>query len=148
MSIDMGFGVVQFDDMRPDGGGWASADGGRARRIGGIGDLQSDVIWWTNIDDKTFFLSGCHSNLRLRHDEYLKTRMPHLLEELGIQEVSMSPAQSTQILSEIFCRVMKIADDEFGVQLRNRTLADDLRALLLPPDRRISEGVDAAAKHC
>src|SRR5207249_467763 len=40
--------------------GWASIDGGPARRINSLNELPSGVLWYTNLKNNDFFLAQLH----------------------------------------------------------------------------------------
>ena len=47
----MEFGCVLFEmpDNGGDGSGWASIEGGKPFRVGGVQDLAQNIRWWTNL---------------------------------------------------------------------------------------------------
>lgn len=141
------YGAVIFDDeVRPQTG-WASVRGQRAFRIKGPGDLASDVFWWTNLPTATFVKYGQLGNQKLKRDDYLKTTMPQLHQELGLIISRMPISQIVEITSEIFDRVMRMAQKNYGlIHPSELTLTEDLYDLLIREDKSITPDIDDALR--
>lgn len=139
-------GSVIFDEMRPEGG-WASMDGGDAFRIKGLCDLRSDVLWWTSLDVQTFYQSGMSRMGHMRNADFLRTTMSMLMDELGITSRFIPVNDAVKVLSEIFSRVMNLAEYNYGLEVStHQKFCDDLRYLLLPQDMPLSNEMDQACQ--
>lgn len=142
----MQYGCVQFDEDRP-GPGWASINGEPAFRIRSIGDLRTDVQWWTSLSYDVYSASGFFKHPTLRYSGYLRSEMEQIKEEFGFTARFMKVTESTEKLSEILCRVMYLANIHFGIKKSLcDTLPRDIRSVLLGPDRKISEEINHAAR--
>lgn len=148
-----GFGCVLFD-MQDDGSermapqpgkGWASANGKEAVRIHSPDDLASDIRWLTNLDRHTFYRSGAVRMKKLRESSYLKTDLGQIMRETGLAPQKLTSAKACEGLSEVFSRLMKIAQAHYDIpSIREDELASELRPLLLPADAPVSLEVDEA----
>lgn len=139
-------GCVVFDEQRPESG-WASIEGEPATRIKGLGDLRSDVLWWTSLETTNFYHSGMSRIANMRNADYLRTPMAALKDEMGITQRFIEVNKSVSILSEVFSRVMLLAEMHYGIkQSKQQKLSDDLRTVLIPKDVSISEEMDQACE--
>lgn len=142
------YGAVVFDEKdKPLMGGWASVNGGDAFRIQSTGDLASDIKWWTNIGYEVFIANGGLQKPWLKRSDYFLTDMGQTIKELGLSPRFIQPARAVEILSEMFARVMRLAEEKYGIQSSVvPTLADELYSILLPEDRTISLEIDKASR--
>lgn len=141
------YGAVVFDDDSRPSPGWASIQGKPAFRIRGTGDLQSDVYWWCNLATPVFIKYGTLANAKLKRSDYLKPNMTQLHQELGLVTVRMPAARITEITSEIFDRVMRMAHRHYGlVKPFDLTLASDLYDVLVREDKHITPEIDEALR--
>lgn len=148
-----GFGCVLFD-MQDDGSermtpqpgkGWASANGKEAVRIHSPDDLASDIRWLTNLDRHTFYRSGAVRMKKLRESSYLKTDLGQIMRETGLAPQKLTSAKACEGLSEVFARLMKIAQAHYEIpSIREDEFFAELRPLLLPADAPVSLEVDEA----
>lgn len=77
------YGAVIFDDEVAHGAGWACVAGDDPIRICGTHELQSDVVWVTNLDYNTSRISGLQGS-RFRRSNYLLHDLTRLCNEIGI----------------------------------------------------------------
>lgn len=148
--VPIRFGAVLFDTNAPESG-WASVEGKSAYRIQGVGDLDSDVRWWSSLTYQDFFgVSGLPQTI-LKRSDYLKTDMQQLMKELGLESRFVTPAESVEVLSEIFNRVMRLARDFYGIGgngFAALTLWEELAPHLMGDDVSISSEMDNASARC
>ncbi|MBB3923895.1 hypothetical protein [Xanthomonas arboricola] len=151
-------GVVRFDSLDPHQGGWVSVDGEKARRINGVGALDNDTLWWSNLTFNAMFETQLHRTPYIKRTTYLTSWNPSG-EIVGQDEICLAwglltrnfPEQLiTEALSGIFSRTVRFAEQHYGLNIdrevpRYDNLADELRALLLPQkDKHLTPEVDAA----
>lgn len=137
-------GCVLFDEARPESG-WASIEGDIPFRVNGVGDLRSDVLWWTSLEYSAFYQAGLSRTNNLRNAEFLRSSMSMLREELGLTSRFLPADKAVMALSEVFSRVMNLAEQNYGLtQSSNQKFSEDLRALLIPADQPVSDVVDTA----
>lgn len=138
-------GCVIFDEARPESG-WASIDGGQAFNINGVGDLSSDVFWWTSLDVANFYHVGLGRMANMRNEEFLRGSMKQIRDELGLTPRYTPVNHAVTVLSELFSRVMNLGESHYGIKTsRHQRYCEDLRAALIPNDTPISEEMDTAA---
>lgn len=139
------YGAVIFDDDARPSAGWASVRGETAFRIRGMGDLASDVYWWTNMPSGTFIRYGGFRQTRLRKDDYLRPNMRQLHTEMGLLPVRMPAARIVEITAEVFDRVMRLAEIHHGLPRPHEPrLQDDLYPLVVKADESLGSLVDSA----
>lgn len=140
-------GAVVFDDEKRPGSGWASVRGKTAYRIRGTGDLATDVFWWTNLPAGTFMVYGGLPTTRMKRNDYLRPNMGQLHAELGLLASRMPAARIVEITSEIFERVMRLAQQHYGLpRPHDLALADDLYSHIIKEDRSITPEIDEALR--
>lgn len=114
--------------------GWASISGGPARRIQGINDLPSDVIWFTNLTYTNFFKAQLHKHPNFRNAEWLRTQFFQLVSELGVDMHSVSPHIAVSAIATIAQRVVDVAEKTYGVVPNSpRKFNDDFARMLGAP---------------
>lgn len=139
-------GCVIFDEQRPEAG-WASIEGGAAFRIKGLGDLSSNVLWWTSLQTTDFYHSGMSRIPNMRNADYLRTPMAALKDELGITDRFIEVNKAVVMLSEVFARIMLLAERHYGITFsKYQKLSDDLRYVLIPKDTSLSQEMDMACE--
>jgi len=135
-------GVVLFDDPSDPRDGWASANGGEARRVKGVHELQTGTVWLSNLTYSQFFSdTEAWRNTWLRHDAYLGVAPKAMLVEWGYDPQSSPPNFVASLCSTLFHRILSIAARllrehdplaRFPDAFQGKTLRHDL-ARLLPP---------------
>jgi hypothetical protein len=104
------FGYVSFDSDTDPEDGFASVAGGPARRISGINELPTDVIWWTNIAFDSFYKrTDAWRSPWLRHDKYLVVGPKDVLKEWGMDPKTADAMQAAPIISTFFDRIMRMS---------------------------------------
>lgn len=93
-------GVASFDSVRrPAGSGWAALWPDPAFRFRDYRDLDSRVVWWTNLPTNRFEAAGFARIPRLRRSEFFGLSMAAIACELGLTE--MSGSQRTQLMAQL-----------------------------------------------
>lgn len=116
------------------GTAWASIGGGQARRVQGIHDLPSDVIWLTNLTYTNFYKAGLHRHPNFRNAEWLRTQFYQLVAELGVDINNVPPHVTASAISTVAQRVVSVAAAQFGVQAQsNRKFNDDFAKVMGAP---------------
>jgi len=113
--------------------GWASISGGKARRISSVHDLPSDVIWYTNLDFAQFIRVGLGRHANFRNAEWLRTQFHGLIAELGIGADNLPPHEMISVLAQVAQRVVKHAQERYGVTLSHNKLNQDFSEALQVP---------------
>lgn len=131
--------------------GWASIAGGAARRIK-FHQLPSDVVWYTNLPFNAWLKSNLAKHPNFRNSEWLRTPMLQLMDELGVDESSATPAMAAEAMAALAWRICKYGKDEFGiVPTDRRKLSQDYTSTLATPTSRLSPMLyplfAAAAQH-
>jgi hypothetical protein len=134
------FGYVCFDSEADPSDGFASVNGGPARRINGINELSTDVIWLCNLGFDAFYKkSDAWRSPWLRHDKYLVVSPKDILKEWGMDPKTTDATQEAPVISEFFKRIMKMAfrlirdvDPKARMEdvFQGRFLREDLRCIL------------------
>jgi hypothetical protein len=84
---------------------------------------------------------------RMKRNDYLRPNMGQLQGELGLLTSRMSAGRIVEIVSEIFDRVMRMANMHYGLDRpQYETLADDLYGHIIKEDRPITPEIDEALK--
>ncbi|WP_454727978.1 MULTISPECIES: hypothetical protein [Cupriavidus] len=153
------YGVVLFDDAigkrrngtaRAATDGFAAIDGGRARRIKKVTELESDVKWLTNFEFADFNGNqlGRHPNLFM--SGFLRVELKLLCDELGMGPDQMAVDRAAELLSGLFGRTMRIAAQTLKVDLAaeipkgiTKTLAEFIGARF-PVTGRIDQKLNEA----
>lgn len=153
-------GVVLFDDVfrkttgarkRASTEGWASIDGGPSKRVVTIGELESDVKWWTNFDFTDFnahFL-GRHPNIFF--SGFLRTELKSIAQEIGCGVELEAADRSAQMMSTLFGRIMRLAAKTLNINLESggvgvRTLCDFISARTVSKNK-LGDELNAALQH-
>lgn len=140
-------GVVLFDDPRAPGAGWMSCravHGATAERIAGIGDVPTDLVWVTNVEQGDFYALRLHRDAHLRRANYLRVGLRQLQLELGLD--SVAPDQACMVLAGVMATVAHLAREcglEIG-QMRGESLAVLVRDYALGHVERPSQEMEAA----
>lgn len=142
----MAFGCVIFDEDKPTSG-WASIQGEPAFRINSVHDLRSDILWWTSLSYQAFNLSAIYLMPHMRCNDYLRTSMGALRDELGLSSKNVPMPLVTESLAELFSKVMFLAQQYYGLSSsRGKKLCEDLRPLIMGPDLPLGPLVDRASE--
>ena len=107
------FGCVIFDDVNEPSSGWASKKGRFAKRIRTIGDLDSDVVWVSNLNWQQLFQNNLHRNPKIKRENFFRLEMLQLASELGLKP-SEQPKKAVEVMSEIFDRTMMFSENYYG----------------------------------
>lgn len=107
-------GVVLFDAMNHQNSGWASVAGEAARKVLGTRELASSAVWLTNLDFEQFQVSGLSRNHRFRRQNYLRSPLSSIADDLGFNGATTSAtapnaAQCASALSDVFSRVIRVS---------------------------------------
>ena len=73
------FGCVFFDDVQKHTTGFCSYNGERAKRIRGTQDLDSDIVWLTNLEYDLMWYSGFSSHARFRRADFLRQNINKII---------------------------------------------------------------------
>lgn len=146
------FGCVMFDlsdnngKLTPlPGSGWASVEGSQAYRIKNTGDLSNDVIWITNLNQETLWKTKAVKENKLKYSGYLRTDLGQIMKELGLLLNKYKITEITEVLSQIFNKVMRLAIEFYNIKsFSQKDLYSEIRNSLFPEDKNISNYVDEA----
>jgi len=127
------FGAVFFDDPENPEEAWATIHGNEPERVGGTGDLPSDVIWVSNVDWNSAMQSGLISHPNIKISTFFRSDIKTLSREFGFNEDKN--VEASQHFAEIFDRVVRLLIKHYNVTKLESTLKDSMRPTLLSPDR-------------
>lgn len=96
----MDVGVILFDDPEYAEEGWASIAGGEATRINGSGELDSKVLWVSNLTFPNWRRLNFSNSANVTHAQFFKTAPAQIKKELGIE----SDDRLAELSSEIYTR--------------------------------------------
>ena len=140
MSLHKKFGCIIFDDPKEPEAGWAAIEGEDPERVDTLGDLSTNVVWWSNLNYDDFFNRSTVWKLpHLRHDKYLVTSPKDVLKEWGHKPEEVSSDFVARFCSIFFSRILnlsyKLVNEtdpslEFEDVFVNKTLREDLRILV------------------
>jgi hypothetical protein len=128
----MPYGVVLFDDVvrnvsrkrKADAtDGFASIDGAPARRIVSVNELDSNVKWLTNFEFTDFNANGLLRNPNYFFSGFLRTDLKQLADEIGAGPDQLNAREASSMLSTLFGRVMRLAEQSLGVQFVNTKMS-------------------------
>lgn len=157
----MRYGVVLFDDevrglssqkkKRSASGAFVSIDGGPARRIASVTELESNVKWLTNFGFADFNENGLGRNPNFYFSGFLRTELKAIAEEIGAGAEQMSTDKSAELLSALFGRVMHVATRTLRVELRTNSISTkglaDLIAAKTTNKNVIPDDINTALGH-
>lgn len=106
------FGVCLFDDPNNPNGGTACIKNS-VSRINRISELDTGIIWWTNINYRTFSTRRLYLQPNLRSDQLLRVPYHALLTELGL--ANEPPTVIAPILYRLINRITKYLAEQYGV---------------------------------
>lgn len=79
-------GVVCFDNYESVNAGWSSVDGSEPKRINGIGDLSSSVLWVSNLPFYYYRKLNLIRNPNIYDQQFFRTSLKLLGSELGLDD--------------------------------------------------------------
>ena len=82
----MKIGVCWFDDTNIGASAWCSIAGGAARRIVGINELESDVLWVTNLDYRQYKKLNLTRTPNIVDEQFFRSKISVLAQEVGIDD--------------------------------------------------------------
>lgn len=145
----MRIGAIVFDANNIGGsdrrvvslaGGWASIGGTPARRIQGVSDLPSDVIWMTNLGYSNFRNAKLNMHANFRNDGWLRTTFNQIAEEFGLGQSTGKAKEAAEVLSLVAHRVVAYSCKELNIQVQSHARLNDDYATEMGLDRcRIPE---------
>ncbi|TAL63652.1 MAG: hypothetical protein EPN79_15980 [Burkholderiaceae bacterium] len=147
------FGVVRFDSDDANYGGWASVDGQPGYRIGSVGSLDNDTLWYTNLTFQAMHQCNLTRMPFIKRTTYLNSWLQEgqadVCRNWGLLRRNHTEQAITEALSQIFGNVMRHVAAHYDLDLRAvpmyDNLADQIRARLYPEkDPHLSPEVDAA----
>lgn len=114
----MKIGVCFFDDPKMVLSGWASIDGNESRRISGLSDLDTDVMWVLNVEYFDFKKLNLSHMPNVYDSQYFRVHLKNLAADAGL---SHNPRLSAEFLSRSFKRISDIAIKEFKLKIFGRS---------------------------
>ena len=121
-------------------GGWASIGGTPARRIQGISELPSDVIWLTNLNYSNFMTAKLNMHANFRNEGWLRTSFKQIAEEFGLGLNTGKAKETAEVLSLVAHRVVAYSCKELNIQVKSHVRLNDDYATAMGLDRcRIRE---------
>jgi hypothetical protein len=131
--------------------GWASISGAAAIRISSIHDLDSVVLWITNLTEEQFYRAKLTSHANFRSEGYLRSTLRHIANELGVDTHCVSADVVVSVLSTIAQRVVTYAQTHYGITPNGKALTDDFAIALRVPRSKIASGIhnlfEGSAQH-
>lgn len=107
-------GVVCFDNYQSVQAGWSSVDGSVPKRINGIGDLSSSVLWVSNLPFYYYKKLNLIRNPNIYDQQFFRTSLKLLGSELGLEDNVKSLCQYASV---IFQRVYQQGVDDYQILL-------------------------------
>jgi len=108
-------GIVWFDDANRGREGWSCNINGKAERIHSHGDLNQTTVWICNIPRRQFDSLALNAVPYLRCNDYFKSRLDHVSDELGLK--SVSPKIRVMTLFSIFNKAIKRLAAKYTIEL-------------------------------
>lgn len=119
---------------------WASVGGAPARRVQSLHDLDSDVVWYTNLNHNQMWQARLHEDPKVRTSGWLRTSLFQLTDELGIDAHAVAPDVAASALATLASRVIEVAERDYGVRPQSRyQLNEDFAARLNAPRSAIPD---------
>lgn len=100
-------GAVVFADQTTHKAGWSARAGERPRRVRSTADLDTETIWWTNLEYGAFAGSGLDRSPRFRGAAFLRTSQKALLKEAGLYAAPAS--EQVAYLAELLASTIACA---------------------------------------
>jgi hypothetical protein len=107
-SKEIMYGCVLFDDPHQHASGYASINGKTAQRIRGTQDLDTDIIWVTNLCYDIMAISGFKSHTRLKQNDFLRRPIESIAQSLNLTH---NPVKTAEVISSLTNRVVRITND-------------------------------------
>lgn len=107
----MRIGTVLFDDPYIAREGWASK-GEEVVRINGHGELDSDVLWVTNVPFPKWRELTLNNTSNILHSQYMRTTIDHIAKELNLV---LDPKEIVLESAKVFNSAVKFGSDEYGI---------------------------------
>lgn len=135
---DIKYGCVFFDDPHEHTNGFASIEGGPAKRVRGTMDLDSDVIWILNIDAQHMASSGFANHARFRASNFLRNTVNKVADFIGLDPDD--PRELAQKTSIVVSNTMAITAAMMGEKITpGQHLKKNIREILWPADKSVPE---------
>lgn len=109
-------GVCHFDDPESASSGWASINGDKSFRVGSYNELQSNVLWVTNITYQAVRKLRLYTIPHIKGDQYFRTAYKFLANEKGLSD---NATESAQQISMVFHRLSTYAIEKLGISFDN-----------------------------
>jgi hypothetical protein len=126
----MVYGFALFDNTQLPKEGFASIAGRKPRRIESIGDLDSDIIWISNLNFNESFDANINRSPKMRRNDFLRVPIQRLAREIGVNLVD-NPEHGVALISEAINRLMTKASQVYGFYRPEDTLRNTLEKILL-----------------
>lgn len=108
-------GSVFFDDIHDHASGYASIAGNPSKKIQGTQDLDSDVIWITNLPYENLTFSGFTGHARFRTSTFLRTDITRISDFIGVPK--NNPSHRAECIAIIVSNVLEITKQIFGFSI-------------------------------
>lgn len=119
---------------------WASVAGAPARRVQSPHDLDSDVLWYTNLSHNQMWQARLHEDPKVRTSGWLRTSLFQLTDELGLDSQTVAPDVAASAIATVANRVVHVASRDYGVRPQSRyQLNDDFAVQLNAPKSAIAD---------
>jgi hypothetical protein len=109
-------GVVCFDDFNTLSSGWASISGEKAFRVNGIGDLNSSILWISNLPFYFYKKFNLIKNPNIYDHQFFRTSLKMICDELGLDD---NNKEVCRVCSQIFQRVYSLGLKEYDLSLED-----------------------------
>ncbi len=131
--------------------GWACVGGQSPHRISSIHDLDSAVLWITNLTEEQFYRAKLAGNVNFRSEGFFRSTLRHIYTELGVDPQFISSDVVAAVLATIAQRVLDESLTRYKVNPRSRALNEDFASALSAPRSQIASDMyelfEASAQH-
>lgn len=133
------FGVALFTDPDVVGDGWACASDGEAFFFSAPHELNTDVVWVTNLSYEAFRSKG-KTFTHLRSDDYLSANTKKIAEDLGYRDAGAYSEATCRALAVTVQRTLTTAIYAYDwaspdEALRSDKLYEDIRRTIQTPPK-------------
>ncbi len=108
-------GVVCFENIENADKAWISISGKPARRISGIGELESSVYWITNLPYFSFLKLNLNKKPNIFDQQFFRTSIKLIAAEVGLEDDLKKLAE---FCSDSFQKVFDLTNNIYDIELK------------------------------